>query len=169
MRFPHLFAALLWACLFSSCATRKPDQPAEAAAVTPREEAKPQKPKSRPALIPIALNPSVEEKSETPTPPSSVTEPTRAEKIIRLVENGGLIQADRNTLVFSRFRRVPEARAGLYEDAIILGRLRRQLKQVRGLPGDVPGSATVHDARAYLVLEDVVGVEPAAGAIDAAL
>lgn len=169
MRFPHFLAVLVWACLLTSCATRQQDQPVEAAAISPTEEAKQQKTKPHPALIPIALNPSVEEKSETPPPPPPITEPTRAEKIIRLVQNGGLIQADRNTLVFSRYRRVPEARAGLYEDAIILGRLRRQLKQVRGLPGDVPGSATVQDARAYLVLENGVGVEPAAGAIDAAL
>ena len=167
MHFPLLFAALVWACLLTSCATRQQDQPVEAAAVPPTGEAKQQKPKPHPALIPIALNSSVEEKSETPPPP--ITEPTRAEKIIRRVQNGGRIQAGRQTLVFSRYRRVPEARAGLYEDAIILGRLRRQLKQVRGLSGDVPGSATVNDARAYLVLEDGVGVEPAAGAIDAAL
>jgi len=168
MRFPHLPAALLGVCFFTSCATRPPEHPSEAASAAPAEEPKGRKPGARPALIPIALKPNVEAISETPPAPLPV-EPTRAEKIIRLVQNGGLIQADRNTLVFSKFRKAPGSQTSLYEDAIILGRLRRQLKQVKALPDDVLSSATIRDARAYLMLDDGIAILPAAGAIDAAL
>ena len=51
----------------------------------------------------------------------------------------------------------------------MLDRLRRQLKQVKALPDAVLSSATIHDARAYLVLDDTIAIVPAAGAIDAAL
>ncbi len=159
MRFPHLLAAAFLAWLFTSCATRPAAQPVQ--------ETRPRNPTARPAITPIALKPSVEE-PETLAAPLPM-EPTRAEKIIRLVQNGGLIQADRSTLVFSKFRTMPATPSGLYEDAITLGRLRRQLKHVRGLPADIPGSATVREARVYLILEDGVGIVPAAGAIDAAL
>gem|GEM_PF-1803760 len=168
MRFPHLPAALLGVCFFTSCATRPTEHPVEAASAAPAEEFKLPKREARPALIPIALQPNVEAKAETPPAPLPV-EPTRAEKIIRLVQNGGLIQADRNTLVFSKFRKAPDSQTSLYEDAIILGRLRRQLKQVKALPDDVLSSATIRDARAYLVLDDGIALLPAAGAIDAAL
>jgi len=150
MRFPPLPAVLATAWLLTSCATRPPEHPVEA------------------APIPIALKPPGEEKSE-PHPAPRPVEPTRAEKIIRLVQDGGLIQADRNTLVFSKFRKPPDSQAGLYEDAIMLDRLRRQLKQVKALPDAVLSSATIHDARAYLVLDDTIAIVPAAGAIDAAL
>lgn len=112
-------------------------------------------------------NPS-EEAQERPTS-IPVVEPTRAEKIIRLVRSGGLIQADKNTLVFSRYRAVPKSSSSLYEDAVTLGRLRRQLKQVKSLPESVFASATIGDGKAFLTLDDGVPSEPAAEAIDAAL
>jgi len=162
--------ALLVAIVLSACATRSPQPQVEAAPVpTPASEEKntfvPLPPPSR-AIRNVALRPSVE---DTPVVIIPTAQPTRAEQIIRLVRNGGLIQADKNTLVFSKFRVAPKNSSSLYEDAVTLGRLRRQLKQVRNLPESVYSSATVNAAKAYLTLDDEIPCDPAAEAIDAAL
>ena len=59
--------------------------------------------------------------------------------------------------------------SGLYEDAILLGRLRRALKETDGIPDSLPAMATVRDARAFLKIDDTLPAPSAARAIDAAL
>lgn len=165
-RIPPVFC-LLAAVFLNACATRPTPLPQETslAAETPDKSAPPFRRGTASEVRPVSLRESV----EMPPAIKPITEPTRAEKIIRLVRNGGLVQADRNTLVFSRFRTAPPVSAGLYEDGITLGRLRRQLKQIPNLPASVSASARVNGARAYLNLPEDISCEAAAEAVDAAL
>lgn len=159
---------LLAAVFLNACATRTVPPPAGSAVVSGPPEKPPTPPIPRPAQ-PEVRTISFSEPVTRPPAPQPAAEPTRAEKIIRLVRNGGLVQADRNTLVFSRFRTPPPVSAGLYEDGIILGRLRRQLKQIPGLPASVASSARVTGTRAHLNLPETLSCEAAAAAVDAAL
>lgn len=159
---------LLAAVFLNACATRTPPPPAESAAVSGPAEKSPTPPIPRPAP-PELRTISFSEPAPRPPAPQPAAEPTRAEKIIRLVRNGGLVQADRNTLVFSRFHIPPPVSVGLFEDGIILGRLRRQLKQIPGLPASVADSARVTGTRAHLTLPETLSCEAAAAAVDAAL
>jgi hypothetical protein len=94
---------------------------------------------------------------------------TRSEQITQLVRAGTLVENSKECLIFSLSRTTKNAPGGLFEDAIVLGRLRGQLKKISGLPESVAGSATVQGARAYLKLSDQITAELAARAIDSAL
>lgn len=157
--------------LLTSCASRQPAYQTPNSSIIPLTADKgllvTRTERSKELNIVTLQKPS-EEAQERPTA-VPVVEPTRAEKIIRLVRSGGLIQADKSTLVFSKYRVVPKSSSSLYEDAVTLGRLRRQLKQVKSLPENVYSSATIGDGKAYLTLDDGTPCEPAAEAIDAAL
>lgn len=100
---------------------------------------------------------------------TSVKTATRSEEISQLVRAGTLIESGKESLVFCLSRTPRTSPGGLFEDAIVLNRLRGQLKKVSGLPDSVRGTATVQGARAYLKLTDPIGAELAARAIDAAL
>jgi hypothetical protein len=164
------FCVLSSAILLGACASHSPQQAETATALTPATKGEKTAVTPRPVLsrifTPVAHSPSPEDISAA-VPPAK--EPTRAEKIARLVRRGSLIQADGNILVFSRDNARPAAPSGMYEDAIILGQLRRQLKQVRNLPDSIYASATVNNARAFLVIDGDIPCAPAADAINAAL
>jgi hypothetical protein len=99
----------------------------------------------------------------------SRTQPSKTEQIVALVRGGYLVSQDQGALVFSKSGLTRSSRSGLYEDAILLARLRRTLKEIAGLPEAISASATVRDARAYLSIEDGLSASTAASAIDAGL
>lgn len=101
--------------------------------------------------------------------PTAVKISPRSEQITQLVRAGSLIETSRECLIFSQTRAPKTVPGGLFEDAIVLGRLRGQLKKIAGLPESVAGTATVQGARAYLKLSDQITAELAARAIDSAL
>ena len=101
--------------------------------------------------------------------PVTVRAGSRSEEITQLVRAGSLVETSRECLIFSQTRTPKNVPGGLFEDAIVLGRLRGQLKKISGLPESVPGTATVQGARAYLKLSDQITAELAARAIDSAL
>jgi hypothetical protein len=107
--------------------------------------------------------------TEQPQQPTAVKVSPRAEQITQLVRAGSLIETSRECLIFSQTRNPKTAQGGLFEDAIVLGRLRGQLKKISGLPDSVAGTATVQGTRAYLKLSDQITAELAARAIDSAL
>ena len=72
-------------------------------------------------------------------------------------------------LLFSKAGKPKDAGSGLFEDAILLGRLRRALKEAVGIPESVYESATVRGAKAVLNIDDTLPAPTAARAIDAAL
>jgi hypothetical protein len=72
-------------------------------------------------------------------------------------------------LVFSKSGLTRSSRSGLYEDAILLARLRSTLKETAGVPESVSAGATVRDARAFIEIEDTLSASTAASAIDAGL
>jgi hypothetical protein len=97
------------------------------------------------------------------------TAPTKAEQIITLVREGYLVDETKGALVFSKARPTGVLGSGLYEDAILLGRLRRALKETDGIPDSLLATATVRDAKAFLKIDDALPAPAAARAIDAAL
>lgn len=99
----------------------------------------------------------------------SVKITSRSEEISQLVRAGTLIETGKESLVFCLSRPPRNSPGGLFEDAIVLNRLRGQLKKVPGLPDSVRGTATVQSAKAYLKLTDPISTDLAARAIDAAL
>jgi hypothetical protein len=120
--------------------------------------------------------------ARTPAPPPAATERkaklltivpkrevTRAEQIITLVREGYFVDEVRGTLVFSKSRPASVSGSGLYEDAILLGRLRQALKETEGIPDSLSATATVRDAKAFLTIGDGLPAAEAARAIDAAL
>ena len=99
----------------------------------------------------------------------SRAQPSKTEQIVGLVRGGYLVSQDEGALVFSKSGLTRSSRSGLYEDAILLARLRRMLKETAGIPEAIPASATVRDARAYLSIDDGLSASAAASAIDAGL
>ena len=125
---------------------------------------------------------TVKEPARTPAPPPPITERkaklqtivpkrelTKAEKIITLVREGYFVGETRGAFVFSKSRPGSVPGSGLYEDAILLGRLRNALKETAGIPDSLSASATVRDAKAFLTIDDSLSAFDAARAIDAAL
>ncbi len=161
--------AILAACWLSSCA-QKPEPgavSAELAPAAPTGEATIfHTPKSR-AVRSVSLSgPSEKDVSPAIAAPP---EPSPAEQIASLVRNGSLIETGRGLLVFSRAKAKPKSEAGLYEDAILLAGLRRQLMAAGGLPPAIAASATIHASEAFLKLDPDYSPETCARAIDAAL
>jgi hypothetical protein len=108
---------------------------------------------------------------ERSVPPQSVApkpQPSKAEQIIGLVRGGRLVDQSEGALVFSKSGLTRSSRSGLYEDAILLARLRRALKEA-GAPESVSAGATVREARAFLEIDASLPAVTAASAIDAGL
>ena len=125
---------------------------------------------------------AVKEPARTPAPSATTTERraklqtivpkrelTKAEQIITLVREGYFVGEARGAFTFSKSRRAGVPGSGLYEDAILLGRLRNALKETAGIPDSLSASATVRDAKAFLTIDDSLSASEAARAIDAAL
>jgi hypothetical protein len=158
-----------WTCatmlVLSSCAHQTPPGQTKSAvpAGPPAIAAVDQPPKS-----PTAVAAPVERRAtlQALVPKAA---PTRAEQIITLVREGYLVDETKGALVFSKSRPAGVLGSGLYEDAILLGRLRRTLKETNGIPDTLCATATVRDARAFLTIDDTLPAPVAARAIDAAL
>jgi len=151
--------------LLSSCAHRSPP-PTAASAVS-----------SSPAITAAATTHEVR-KASKPAPaerrPSfralvPKTQPTRAAQIIALVYEGHVVDDTGSTLVFSKSGLTHSSRSGLYEDAILLARLRSTLNETPGLPESVSSTATVREAKAFLTIEDTLSASTAARVINTAL
>lgn len=160
---PRVCAVLL---ILGSCAHRTPAgrtraavSPGPAARITPAKES----PKA-PATVTVPQERKVTLQEVVPR-----KEPTKTEQIITLVREGYLVDEAKGALVFSKARPKGFAGSGLYEDAILLGRLRRTLKETGGIPDSLLAMATVRDARAFLKIDDALPAPSAARAIDAAL
>ncbi len=136
----------------SIAATGTPVAP-EVAASQPRKPATPVPSERKPSLQTI--------------PPR--TQPSKVEQIIALVRDGRLVNESQGALVFSKSGLTRSSRSGLYEDAILLARLRRTLKETAGIPESLSATATVRDARAYLSDRGTLPASTAASAIDAGL
>jgi hypothetical protein len=95
-------------------------------------------------------------------------QPSKTEQIIGLVREGRLVDQGDGALVFSKSGLTRSSRSGLYEDAILLARLRRALKETAGVPESVSADATVRDARASLEIDSLPAMT-VANAIDAGL
>ncbi|HRJ71439.1 MAG TPA: hypothetical protein PLS03_04405 [Terrimicrobiaceae bacterium] len=161
--------AILTALWMTSCAQRPGPAgvSAEAAAPAPTGEATVfQAPKSR-AVRSVSLS-GPPEKDVAPAMPTP-SAPSPSEQIAALVRNGSLVESGRGLLVFSRAKAKPRSEAGLYEDAILLAGLRRQLMAAGGLPPSIAASATIHASEAFLKLDPDYSPETCAKAIDAAL
>lgn len=149
---PLLLAGTLMLC---SCATpKKQPQPTPAAPLAPSRNLI-----RAPKLHPVSLTPE-------PTPAPL---PSRSEEITRLVRTGRLINAGKNSLLFSLPQPPQTPPGGIFEDAIVQTRLRGHLKKVTGLPEAVIDGATVQAAQASLQIGDTLPAELTANAIDSAL
>jgi hypothetical protein len=161
---PFLPRTLALACsvviLLSACADRtRTTIPPSQGSVSPRPAAT----KERKAPPPERER-SVARQTVAPKPP-----PSKAEQIIGLVRGGRLVNQGDGALVFSKSGLTHSSRSGLYEDAILLARLRRSLKETAGVPESVSAGATVRDAKAFLEIDDSLPAATAASAIDAGL
>ena len=155
---------LAWACsgalLMSSCADRtstvvRPSEGSSSGRATATKERKAPPPERERSAAPQTV---------TPKP-----KPSKAEQIVELVRGGQLVDQSYGALVFSKSGLTRSSRSGLYEDAILLARLRRALKEVGGVPESVSASATVREARAFLEIDASLPAVTAASAIDAGL
>jgi hypothetical protein len=160
---PFLPRMLALACgvaiLLSSCADRT--SPA-----VPRSEGS----LSRPAATTERKVPPPErERRVPPQTEAAKPPPSKAEQIIGLVRGARLVNQGDGALVFSKSGLTRSSRSGLYEDAILLARLRRSLKETAGVPESVSAGATVRDAKAFLEIDDSLPAATAASAIDAGL
>ena len=155
---PTLALGCSVAILLSSCADRT-------SPTVPRSEGS----LSRPATTKERKVPSPErERSVAPQIVAPKPQPSKAEQIIALVRGGRLVNQSGGALVFSKSGLTRSSRSGLYEDAILLARLRRSLKETAGVPESVSAGATVRDAKAFLEIESLTAMT-AASAIDAGL
>jgi hypothetical protein len=162
-RAPILRRTLALACSFvtflGSCADRTSSSTPRsvAASIRPPAATKERKPP-----------PPEREKSVPPLSVAPKPQPSKAEQIIELVRGGRLVDQGDGALVFSKSGLTRSSMSGLYEDAILLARLRRALKETYGVPDSVSAGATVRDARASLEIDSLPAVT-AASAIDAGL
>jgi hypothetical protein len=122
----------------------------------------------QPARTPAAPLAATERKAKLQTIVPK-REPTRAEQIITLVREGFFVDEVRGALLFSKIRPASPPPSGLYEDAILLARVRHALKEIQGIPDSLSATATVRDAKAVLTIDDSLTAPEAARAIDAAL
>ncbi len=159
------FSALAAIVFLTACATRRVETSSTTAATvgsaTEAGKTPPGRSVARVALVPTPR--------KSPPPAEAAPELTKTEKIIRGVRQGTLVKESQDVLVFTRLQPAKNPENSLYEDAIILARLRRQLKSIDGLPAAVPATATVRNSTAYLKLADEVSAETSARAIDSAL
>lgn len=165
--------SLLAAFSLSSCAHRETASPATDTAVPVAEAVAGtdvQNPAKSRGVTPVSLDAPLLATTEPYHTPSIAPRPTptKAEQIASLVSNGSLVESKRNVLVFARAKVTKKADSSLYEDAILLGKVRRSMAAAK-LPGDFPLVITVTDAVACLKLEADGNSETSAKAIDAAL
>ncbi len=138
---PAWLAALACAVALNACAHR----PGTSIAATETTPPAPQQISDVDRRKPAPPAPR-ERKASWQTIPSR-TQPSKTEQIVALVRGGYLVSQDQGALLFSKSGLTRSSRSGLYEDAILLARLRRTLKETAGLPEAISASATVRDAR----------------------
>ena len=164
------------AAIFTGCSTKPPPPPSApaaaavahvhpaslASATTTDETARSYASGDQPAVIPPA-NP----KGSSYVPPAR---DPRQEQIVSLVRNGELAESGRGVLVFAKpGKGKKEPSASLFEEAIVLNRLRSKLKSIPNLPESVCSGATIRDSGAYLRLNQNMNASTVATIIDTAL
>ncbi len=93
-----------------------------------------------------------------------------ADRIVSLVEGGRLVQSGDSFLVFARHRSAkPMPSPSLYEDAVVLARLRGTLKTVPGIPNSSFREATMHNGGAIIPIKDTLPASTTADIVDTAL
>ncbi len=86
------------------------------------------------------------------------------------MRNGELAESSRGVMVFAKpGKGKKEPSASLFEEAIVLNRLRSKLKTIPNLPESVCSGATVRDSGAYLRLDLNMPATAVATIIDTAL
>ncbi len=101
---------------------------------------------------------------------ASTPKDSRQDQIISLVRNGELAESSRGVMVFAKpGKGKKEPSASLFEEAIVLNRLRSKLKTIPNLPETVCSGATVRDSGAYLRLDQSMSPTSVATIIDTAL
>jgi len=93
-----------------------------------------------------------------------------SDRIVSLVETGKLVQSGDSFLIFARQRSArPTPTPSLYEDAVVLARLRGTLKSVPGIPHSSFREATVHNGGAIIPIKDTLPASTTADIVDTAL
>ena len=171
---PHLgkylrtigMAVLPGALFFSSCAHRDKAPTAPPIPVAGTHVLNPAKTRG---VTPVSLEAPLPEAEVPYTGVVAQSQPlSKTEQIARLVNQGFLVDSSRNLLIFAKSRTAKPPASSLYEDAILLGKLRRNLAAAK-LPAGFPNETTVTDAVACLKMDGAQSPEIAARAIDAAL
>lgn len=107
-----------------------------------------------------------------PKGPAYIATPrdSRQDQIISLVRNGELAESSRGVMVFAKpGKGKKEPSPSLFEEAIVLNRLRSKLKTIPNLPEFVCSGATVRDSGAFLRLDQNMSASTVATIIDMAL
>ena len=158
----------LLALLFLSSCAHKEKEKAAPVATVPVTGTHVLNPAKARGVTPVSLEAPLLATTEPYHTPTITPPPTKTEQISALVTNGVLVESRRSTMIFARTRQIKKAPSSLYGDAILLGKVRRNLASAK-LPGDFPITATVTDAVACLKLESSRSAETSARAIDAVL
>lgn len=177
------FLLLIFLGFLTACATRDHAQTAATkssestpfAQTSANPQPKPQptptpKPRLRPTPVatPVPTPTPVLPPAPRPTPPRTA-ETERGQALSAFLQNGHLLKGEDNALIFVRNEETDAAPSGLFEDAIILGRLRSRLNQVPGLSEKISETATVKEATADLTVSGDLPSPTIARVIDAAL
>lgn len=169
--FRHSYApGVLALLLLSSCAHREKLEKADQISATPVPVTGTHvlNPAKTHGVTPVSLEAPLLATTEPFHAPTITPPPTKAEQISALVTNGVLVESRRSTMVFARSRSIKKSPSSMYADAILLGKVRRNLASAK-LPGDFPITATVTDAVACLKMQSSRSAETSAQAIDAVL
>lgn len=147
--------------------------PSKSDAKVLKPESKPTpRPRSRPPAMAAATPRSTQTPRAHPTPnrnPAIAEESGRAQTLGELIENGRFLRSEGNVYIFAKTELTNVPPSGLFEDAIILGRLRSRLNQIPGVPAGVSESATVKDAVAEFNASGGLSNAVCAKVIDVAL
>jgi len=181
-RLPGFFL-LVGAVLLAGCASR--DQPQATAApgpVSPRAGVVPEgsnpnlqptpepRPKPQPTAAATPAPKPIPQARPLPTPAlATSSESGRAQSLSALIQNGRFLRSEEGALIFAKTQVSNNAPSSLFEDAIILGRLRSRLNQIPGLPAGISESATVKEATADVTASADLSDAICAAVIDAAL
>lgn len=122
---------------------------------------------AKPRVPPTAKAPAAPAPVPTPEPRRESADP--AAQIARLVQTGNLAGVESGRLIFAKPQSRKDPEPGLFEDAIILSRLRGNLRALPASEQQLITAVTVRRACACLRLSPATSPSAAARIIDAAL
>lgn len=141
--------------------------PTPAPSPTPTPTPAPPPKPAKPRVPPTAKAPAAPAPASTPEPRRESADP--AAQISRLVQNGNLTGVESGRLIFAKPQSRKDPEPGLFEDAIILSRLRGNLRTLPANDEQFIAAVTVRRACACLRLSPAASPPAAARIIDAAL